>query len=404
MMSMIITPWVDNEELCQVYDCIFNNQNEELLIWARNRLTIWQTRVINHEYITATQSILNAKLMEMNLEKYQQENNAVIDAGLIYSSYSMAIIRFCSLFSFDEENSNSKNEIKSIKKLAVKFSCPLWIIEYRHKLCHSTSNQPSLFQLRNACENSLNWLNDNYWKKLFAKTEPNDFTKFIENFHESKHLKVKRLICKKLEIYARKHKFQFIQSLANYFVKQENFVQKTRNNEFKLKKHSIPKFLPIFRIIHKFNCLALLFRMLLNHLSSNDHLIITLSSCWCIGLAHEFQKNTAFKFLKQTPIMNKTEWFRILYQITLTPNEYTCDLIKEIAPLVEDLISENQLHKLLKITDLFLYDDIQDDNNEKYECDLIKFRTLDDLIKSKDDEHKSHEEHSNGEYYALLVL
>lgn len=395
-MSMIITPWVDNEELCQVYECIFNNQNDELLIWARNRLIIWQTRVINHEYISATQSILDAKLMEMNLEKYQQENDAVIDAGLVYSLYSMAVIRFCSLFSFDEENNKNKDSIKSIKKLAVKFSCPLWIIEYRHKLCHSTSNQPSLFQLKNACENSLNWLNDNYWKKLFAKNEPNDFTTLIENFHESKHLKVKRLTCKKLEIYARKHKFQFIESLTNYFVKQEKLIQKTRNNEFKLKKHSIPKFLPIFRIIHKFNCLALLFRMLLNHLSSNDHLTQTLSSCWCIGLAHEFKHNTAFKFLKRTSIMNKTEWLRILYQITQTPNSYTCDLIREIAPLVEDLISENQLHKLLKMTDLFLCDDIQDDNNENYELDLIKFRTLDDLIQSKDDKRKSHEEHSNG--------
>mgnify|MGYP007023920185 FL=1 len=151
-----------------------------------------------------------------------------------------------------------------------------------------------------------------------------------------------------------------------------------------------------FVSINKFNCLTLLFRMLLNHLSSNDHLTQTLSSCWCIGLAHEFKHNTAFKFLKRTSIMNKTEWLRILYQITLTPNSYTCDLIREIAPLVEDLISENQLHKLLKMTDLFLCDDIQDDNNENYELDLIKFRTLDDLIQSKDDKRKSHEEHSNG--------
>lgn len=89
MRSLCLSPWNNLRELQTVYNSIYNNNNEnefnyEMLLYAKNKLTIWSTRMQNSSQITAhlmaTKAILSALIEDNN-----REDN--YDESAVYSLY-----------------------------------------------------------------------------------------------------------------------------------------------------------------------------------------------------------------------------------------------------------------------------------------------------------------------------
>jgi hypothetical protein len=92
MSSLSLSPWNDSTELMTVFNCIYNNNNNniendlnyEMLLFAKNKLTIWLTRTEDNNEINvnlmATKAILNALIEDNNREKSCDESG-------VYSLY-----------------------------------------------------------------------------------------------------------------------------------------------------------------------------------------------------------------------------------------------------------------------------------------------------------------------------
>jgi hypothetical protein len=90
MSSLSLSPWSDSTELMTVYNCIYNNNNiendfnYEMLLFAKNKLTIWLTRNEDNNDINvnlmATKAVLNALIEDNNKDK-------ACDESAVYSLY-----------------------------------------------------------------------------------------------------------------------------------------------------------------------------------------------------------------------------------------------------------------------------------------------------------------------------
>jgi hypothetical protein len=92
MSSLSLSPWNDSTELMTVFNCIYNNNNNniendlnyEMLLFAKNKLAIWLTRTEDNNEINvnlmATKAILNALIEDNNREKSCDESG-------VYSLY-----------------------------------------------------------------------------------------------------------------------------------------------------------------------------------------------------------------------------------------------------------------------------------------------------------------------------
>jgi hypothetical protein len=83
MSSLTLSPWNDSTELMTVFNCIYNNNiendfNYEMLLFAKNKLTIWLTRNEDNNDINVnlmgTKAILNALIEDNKREKVCDES------------------------------------------------------------------------------------------------------------------------------------------------------------------------------------------------------------------------------------------------------------------------------------------------------------------------------------------
>ena len=102
MSSQTMSPWSDSNELFTVYESIYQNDGSDspgvpdyqLLTFARNKLTIWLTRMQNNIEINvnlmATKEIINALIEDFN----RKCDPGLNDESTLYSLYGILIELF----------------------------------------------------------------------------------------------------------------------------------------------------------------------------------------------------------------------------------------------------------------------------------------------------------------------
>lgn len=390
-----MSPWIDSTELESVYNCIYetnsdNKLNYEKLIFAKNKITIWLTRMQNNNEINvnliATKAILNALI---------EDNNRDIgfDESPVYSLYALSVIRFCTAIT---QYSNESN-IKSVSRLANRYSCPKWIIDCRHSLCHSAHNQPSIEELRNAAVIALNWLKQFFWLKIIANNNDVNYFQLIGEYINTNEIKVRKKLKNQIIYLIKFSKNELISSLVNHLTDTNscNYNNKLDIDyqTLKIPKSCLRKFANIFSIINNNNCLSLLLYLLTNKFGSENRSIVHLSLSWFSSVIKAIKSDNkiskferSFTSISYSSVMPKIEWIRLLYRVSKRPNKYTSTLITLIAPIVNDFVSEEKIQKMIDLSNIFS-NHYEYENNEQIE-DIDEseqnsnIKSVEDLIES----------------------
>lgn len=107
--------------------------------------------------MTALLALICLKDPQMGPQGSSKEN----DANILQLSYSMALTRFVNGLLDPLQQSNFAIPLH---QLAKSLDIPSYFVELRHMATHE--NLPSLSMLRIAARGALNWLYDNYWRKI----------------------------------------------------------------------------------------------------------------------------------------------------------------------------------------------------------------------------------------------
>jgi len=285
--------------------------------------------------------------------------------------------------------------MKSVKRLAHKYSCPQWIIDCRHSLCHSAHNQPSIEQLRSAAMIGLNWLKQFYWEKIISTNNnynDNDFFELIHRYIDKNNIKIRKKIKKEI-IFAIKHsRNEFILALIKHLVNQNSDSNDNEINyeSLKIAKIVLRKFAPIFTIINSFNSLSILLYLIINEFDSQNRSIRHLALSWFSSIIKAIKSDNkvskfqrSFASVTYSSVMPRIEWVRLLYRIAKHPNEHTSSLIVLIAPIVSDFISEEKIQIIINLSNLFCtYDGCENDDQPE---DVVDNSDKEDNIKSVED-------------------
>ena len=299
--------------------------------------------------------------------------------------------------------------MKSVKRLANKYSCPQWIIDCRHNLCHSSGNEPTLEELRTASMIGLNWLKQYFWLKIIdnynkrSKSKQN-YTKLIEGFlnnqnsndnninngNNKKKTKTTNEIIKSLKEFPN----DFISVLIEHLISPTNTEvnpDKTVNFEsLKVPKIYLRKYAKIFSFIVRNNLFAILLNLLVKQFNSEDTCRSHLAVSWFSTLIKTIDSKTKiskfkkiFKSVAFKDVMPKIEWIRLLHCLVRRPNPNTPALIQLIAPLVNDIIPQHKIEMLMNLAKEYSCESLTDQTSDSIDTDFVP-KTVEDLVSATD--------------------
>ncbi|CAG2103068.1 unnamed protein product [Medioppia subpectinata] len=356
--TRVLSPWSDSNELITVFNSIYQNNDlngfdldYNLLTFAKNKIIIWLTRLRHNIDITvhlmATKEIVNALIEDNSNHRTRDdgvEEEEDRDESAVYSLYCLSVIRFCTSIS----QYSHENNMKSVRRLAHRYSCPQWVIDFRHNLCHSSGNQPSIDELRNAALIGLNWLRQYFWLKILDNTNNayNNCCNFYEliNSYISIDNKNKKKTKNEIISAIKYSRNELITALIQHLISKENINEKKFNSEHL----AMSWFSTIVRTIG----------------SDNKE--------------SKFKRN--FKCISYKTLMPRIDWVRLLYSVVKRPNPKTSALIELIAPIVADVIPEEKIEVLKNLSNRFSYETIESihQNNEPKDAKFIP-KTVKDL-------------------------
>ncbi|CAG2174996.1 unnamed protein product, partial [Oppiella nova] len=393
-----LSPWSDRHELVTVFGSIYQNPDfvdidYELLTFAKNKITIWLTRVHHNVdvavHLMATREMINALIEDNRANQRLDEEDR--DESAVYSLYCLAVIRFCTAIS----QYSHENNMKSVRRLAHKYSCPQWIIDCRHSLCHSSGTQPSIEELRSAALIGLHWMRQYFWEKVLDNNSAKrgvdcDYYALIERYISVENKAKKRT--KSEIISAIKHtRNELVSAVVRHLIASEsNGDKKLANESLKVPKMYLRKFANVFAIIISYQSLPLLLNQLVTHIDSDNRTQRHLAMSWfatlirTIGSDNKVSKfKRHFQRLSYGSVMARIEWVRLLYAVVKRPNGRTSALIQLMAPIVADVVSEDKIEVLMNLAMRYSYESIEtiNENNDQNSGDKgFVAKTVMDLL------------------------
>jgi hypothetical protein len=285
--------------------------------------------------------------------------------------------------------------MKSVKRLAHKYSCPQWIIDCRHSLCHSSHSQPSIEQLRNASFIALNWFKQYFWLKVINNSSNSsndcDYFDLIDKYINSNDIKFRKKVRKQIIHSIESYKNEFISAVIKHLINTNN--ENISYESLKLGKLYVRKFASIFTIINNQiksqNSASILLYLLVNSFDSDKRSERHLALSWFTSIIKAIKSDNkvskferSFNKVTTNSVMPKIEWIRLLYRIAKHPNEHTSGLILLIAPIVSDYISDKKIEMIVNLSKKYcvINDEIvegNDNNGKEYNIKSVK-----DLIQS----------------------
>ncbi|XP_054163249.1 uncharacterized protein LOC128961065 [Oppia nitens] len=457
----MISPWCDSRELVTVFNSVYQSSggdsvgvdscestptatyqlvlDYDLLAFAKNKITIWLTRVRRNPAtldiavnLMATKEIINAMIEDHRHlgtgghqnnsnrtdDDDEEEEEETSDESTVYSLYCLSVIRFCTALSQYSHETN----MKSVKRLADRYSCPQWIIDCRHNLCHSSSSQPSMDELRNASRIGLDWLREYFWLKVIDDSVVvvagdefydyrNEYYYLIQEFLNketttaTKQSKNKSTIKKQIIDGIKRHRNELIDAFVSHLICGDIVAAADNNDDdningqqlylcgkkinfdtLRVPKLYLRRFSSLFAIVtENSGCLSLLLNLLVNRFINDNSDAVDQSSsvtttspakqhlamCWFVTLLKTIgatDKSTKFRRLFQSVtyqrVMSRIDWIRLLYRICKRPTRQTPEIIDLLTPIVSDVIPEEKLSKLKTLAQLFTDQSTTDiDNN-----------------------------------------
>lgn len=161
MSHLVIFPWIDREEVRNVYNELFS-KNVMLQKHAVGRITVWKCRSMNRlpSAVESTMSFINAQIAR------QSEGLETVEMDFqLRSMYSMALIRFVNHIT---ERGQQGTYARPVHVIASEVGVPEWIVELRHDATHGSL--PSLSELEAATSWALQWLREKFWEPQMAET------------------------------------------------------------------------------------------------------------------------------------------------------------------------------------------------------------------------------------------
>ncbi|KAG8190211.1 hypothetical protein JTE90_011932 [Oedothorax gibbosus] len=281
-----VVPWRYADNFRKVYECLYSPSTNDK-IWATNEIAVWETRC---QYalaaaIEATYVLVRAVLQDMLAE----DNKCYTSERDLQNLFAMAIVRFVNLM-LEREGKD-----KNLTVLADKYQIPRWIVELRHDATHA--KVPSLPLLRMGARLALQYLEDNYWKlevdrvrpivkpmknlevylSLLKQFKSHQFQVFSINKQGKDASKIemnRTAVLNNIRSLVMKNKPKFVEALVTpgIFLSENEILELEEGKakiyvknggDLQMPDTFIKFWLPIFRILHKYDLILTFLEMLL---------------------------------------------------------------------------------------------------------------------------------------------
>lgn len=150
-MTARIVPFIDTIEFLFVYSCIENDWSTAIA-----RINAWKTRGKIPPAIDSSCILMEALSASSTCSHNSQR-----------LLLSMAFIRF---FNSLTDQAQTGKYAQSVASLAEHLGFPGWFVDLRHAATHDYL--PCLSVLENGCSQALDWLRENYWRKMIQVMRP----------------------------------------------------------------------------------------------------------------------------------------------------------------------------------------------------------------------------------------
>ena len=283
--------------------------------------------------------------------------------------------------------------MKSVRRLAHRYSCPQWIIDCRHNLCHSSANQPTLEELRTGAMIGLNWLRQYFWLKLIDKLNVrSDYNnrnyfdlidKYLTHNWNNNNNKSKTRFKNEIILGLKHSRNEFVIGLIQHLINSNHCETNINYESLKVKKVYLKKFSKLLAIIVRFNSVSIVLNLLVDHFDCDNPSKRHLAMSWFSILIKAIESDTSnskfksiFKGLTYSQVMPRIEWIRLLYKVVKKPNPKTSVLIQLIAPIVRDVLPDEKIKILINLSQNYCNtsEDQSKDNdyNQEFEVKTIK--------------------------------
>lgn len=284
----------------------------------------------------------------------------------------------------------------------MKYSCPQWIIDCRHNLCHSSVNQPTLEELKTASMIGLDWLRQYFWLKLVDNYDKRsklirNYSEVIENYLNNKsnnnnnNSKAKTKTKSKNDIIRGLREFpnDFLSVLVERLITPISNETKTEGSDNQqIPKVSLRKYSKIFAIVMNHKSISIVLFLLVRHFDSIDQSRRHLAISWfqtiieAIDSKEKISKfKRIFKSVAFKDIMPRIEWIRLLHSLVRRTNVNTPALIQLIAPIVSDVIPKHKIEMLVNLAKEFSRQSLTDETDDNVDTDYVP-KTIEDVVRA----------------------
>lgn len=144
--------WANTDEWRDIYDCLFNFNNEELQRKGLDRVMAWKSRSGGKLplAIESTADLIRAHLTMSESNSFNPEVQLVVSMALVRFVNGMADLNQRGVYA------------RSVQAIAEEIGLPDWLVDLRHEATHA--NLPSQDTLRAGVNVALSWLRDEYWE------------------------------------------------------------------------------------------------------------------------------------------------------------------------------------------------------------------------------------------------
>ncbi|KAI9309347.1 Las1-like-domain-containing protein [Cunninghamella echinulata] len=151
-----VVPWINNHELCQVFNWLYSDINEDPKLAQRgvDRVKAWISRGKVPISVRSTMDLVEVQLREQKC----QHSQIPLSENELRQLYCSVFIRFINGI---EDSRQKGYYAKSLLSIADEIGLPIWLVQVRHAATHG--DLPTLYMLRRGCIQALQWLYDNYW-------------------------------------------------------------------------------------------------------------------------------------------------------------------------------------------------------------------------------------------------
>ena len=161
-MSLVVRPWARSSDLLDVWSLFFSTgpDAEQSQRKACDIVQIWQHRSTGK---LPHQILSTAALVDAQLHDRFCITTSFASVRSISAVHAMALLSFITGTTDIEQTKEHKVSMFDVAKT---IGLPIKLVEIRHVIVHQ--GVPSLAVLREATNEALQWLRDEYWAKLVA--------------------------------------------------------------------------------------------------------------------------------------------------------------------------------------------------------------------------------------------